>query len=318
MENIGSTVTNLSVVVPVYKEEGSIEPFLSRLLPVIAKISTRYEVIFCMDPSPDRTEEVIFAVGKGNPNIKLLKLSRRFGQPAATMAGLMYAKGDRCVVIDIDLQDPPELIEKLYRKMDEGFDVVYAKRRNRDGETIVKKLVSKVGYVVINALSEVQIPRDSGDFRILSRRVVEELRGLNETHGFLRGLVAFVGFNQTFIEYDRDKRLVGKGNYNRFLGSLRIGLNGLIGFSSKPLNLMSISGAITAIISFLLGIWYFLQHFFGTQLSPGLSTTVIVVSFFAGVQLLSLGLLGEYVSRIYDEVKRRPMFIVDKKMNFDE
>jgi len=318
MENLGSAFTILSVVVPVYKEEESIEPFLSRLLPVIANITTRYEVIFCMDPSPDGTEAVIFAAGEGNPNIKLLKLSRRFGQPAATMAGLMYAKGGRCVVIDIDLQDPPELIEKLYRKMDEGFDVVYAKRRNRDGETITKKLVSKIGYVVINALSEVKIPRDSGDFRILSRRVVEELRGLNETHGFLRGLVAFVGFNQTFVEYDRDKRLVGKGNYNRFLGSLRIGLNGLIGFSSKPLNLMSISGAIIAVISFLLGIWYFLQHFFGTQLSPGLSTTVIFVSFFAGVQLLSLGLLGEYVSRIYDEVKRRPMYIVDKKMNFDE
>lgn len=318
MVNTDSSKVELSVIVPVYKEEENVHPFLARLIPTLTTITEKFEVIFCLDPSPDQTEQFIVDFGIKDPRVKLLKFSRRFGQPAATMAGLMYAKGGRSVVIDIDLQDPPEFIVQLNRKMDEGFEVVYAKRSNRDGETLAKKIVSKIGYKVINSLSEVQIPRDTGDFRIMSRRVVEELRSLNESHGFLRGLVAFVGFNQAALEYDRDKRYIGKGNYNRFFGSLRIGLNGLIGFSSKPLNLMSAVGALTATFGFILGIWYFIQHLLGTKLSAGLSTTVILITFFAGVQLLSLGLVGEYISRIYDEVKRRPMYIVDSKVNFDE
>jgi glycosyltransferase involved in cell wall biosynthesis len=309
---------DLSIVIPVYKEEANINPFLDRLLPILLSISENFEVLFCLDPSPDGTEMVIIEATSKDPRIKMLKFSRRFGQPAATIAGLMYAGGDRCVVIDVDLQDPPELIRNMYLKMDEGFDVVLAKRRTRDGETIVKKLVSKLGYKVINSLSEVQIPRDTGDFRIMSRRVIEELRGLQENHGFLRGLVAFVGFNQTTVEYDRDKRFIGNGNYNRFFGSIKIGLNGLIGFSARPLNIMAAVGAVIAGLSFLLGAWYLIQNLVGISLTPGLPTTVILISFFAGVQLLSLGLVGEYVSRIYDEVKRRPMYIVDQKVNFDD
>jgi dolichol-phosphate mannosyltransferase len=164
----------------------------------------------------------------------------------------------------------------------------------------------------------VQIPRNTGDFRIMTRRVIEELRRLNESHGFLRGMVAYVGFRQTFIEYDRDSRYAGKGKYHRLTGSFKIGLNGLIGFSSRPLFAMSICGFILAGLSFLLGAWYMLQKFIGVSLTPGLSTTVLVVTFFAGVQLLGLGLIGEYVGRIYDEVKRRPMYIVDHKVNFSE
>jgi dolichol-phosphate mannosyltransferase len=152
----------------------------------------------------------------------------------------------------------------------------------------------------------------------MSRRVVDEICALNEKHGFLRGLVAYVGFNQTGILYDRDSRYSGKGNYNRYLGSLRIGLNGLVGFSAKPLNLMAVLGGVIASFSFLVGGWYALQKIFGVSLTPGLSTTVILISFFAGIQLLSLGLLGEYISRIYDEVKNRPMYIVEKKIGFDE
>jgi dolichol-phosphate mannosyltransferase len=177
-------------------------------------------------------------------------------------------------------------------------------------------VVAGVGYYVINKLSDVQLPRDTGDFRIMSRRVIEDLRRLNETHGFLRGLVAYVGYKQAAIEYDRDERIHGRGNYNRFFGSLRIGLNGLISFSSRPLQIMSIAGGILAGFSFLLGAWYVFQKLVGFDLTPGLSTTVLVVTFFAGVQLLCLGLMGEYVGRIYDEVKRRPMYIIDKKLNF--
>ena len=302
----------LSMIIPVYREEHSIRPFLARIATVLQKMDITYEIIFCMDPSPDRTEQVITEEIQRNSNIHLMLFSRRFGQPAATMAGILACKGDACVVIDVDLQDPPELIQDLYKKLQENNDVVYAKRRSRKGETLIKRVISYVGYNVINRLSDVQIPRNTGDFRIMSRRVIEELRKLNESHGFLRGLVAYVGFKQAFIEYDRDPRLAGKGNYNRFFGSLKIGLNGVISFSSRPLQLMSFAGAGTAGFSFILGLFYLGQKIIGTPLTPGLSITILAVTFFSGVQLLCLGIVGEYIGRIYDEVKRRPMFIVDK------
>ena len=308
-------VPEISVIVPVYKEEENTRPFLDRMEKVLHSMKVDYEIIFCLDPSPDRTEDVIMDEINRNASIKLIVFSRRFGQPAATMAGILTCNGKACVVIDVDLQDPPELIMDMYAKLKEGYEVVYAKRKSRKGETVPKRMVSSVGYYIINKFSDVQLPRDTGDFRIMSRRVIEDLRRLNETHGFLRGLVAYVGYKQASIEYDRDERLHGRGNYNRFFGSLRIGLNGLISFSSRPLQMMSIAGGILAGFSFLLGAWYVFQKVVGFDLTPGLSTTVLVVTFFAGVQLLCLGLMGEYVGRIYDEVKRRPMYIIDRKVN---
>jgi polyisoprenyl-phosphate glycosyltransferase len=307
----------LSVVVPVYKEAGNIKPFLTRTEVVMAKLGVSYEIIFALDPSPDDTEAVILREIKRNPAVKLILFSRRFGQPAATMAGILNCTGDKCVVIDVDLQDPPELIEQLYNKMAENYEVVYAMRTSREGETLIKRAVSYFGYSVINRLSDVQIPRNTGDFRIISRRVIEELRRLSESHGFLRGMVAYVGFRQAAVLYSRDARLIGTGNYNRLIGSLRIGLNGLVGFSSRPLQVMSMAGFVLAAISFMLGLWYVLQKLIGVALTPGLSTTILVVSFFSGVQLLALGVVGEYIGRIYDETKRRPMYIVDKKINFE-
>jgi dolichol-phosphate mannosyltransferase len=303
---------DISVVVPVYKEEASIRPFLARMEPVLASISARYEILFCLDPSPDKTEQVIVDEIQRDRRIKLVVFSRRFGQPAATMAGIAISKGAACAVIDVDLQDPPELLRDMHAKMKDGFDVVYAKRRSRKGETVPKRFISWVGYGVINKLSDVEIPRNTGDFRIMSRRVCDELNRLNEGHGFLRGLVAYVGFPQTFVEYDRDARATGHGKYNRLTGSLKIGLNGIISFGSRPLQLMSLIGFLVAGFSFLLGAWYVVTKLMGWDYNPGLPTTVLVVTFFSGVQLLSLGLMGEYVGRIYDEVKRRPKYIVDK------
>jgi len=310
-ENITSA-KQVSVVIPVYKEANNIKPFLMRLEPVLNKMKLKYEIIFCLDPSPDNTQEVIEKEINRNPNIALMVFSRRFGQPAATLAGVFACKGDTCVVIDVDLQDPPELIEQMYSSLYQGYEVVYAKRKSRKGETFFKRIISYIGYKIINKLSDVQIPTNTGDFRIMTRRVIDELRNLNESHGFLRGLVAYVGFKQTYVEYDREERFAGTGNYNRLIGSLKIGLNGLISFSSRPLQLMSVAGAMIAGLSFLLGAWYVVQKFAGINLTPGLSTTILVITFFSGVQLLSLGLIGEYISRIYDEVKRRPMFIVDR------
>jgi dolichol-phosphate mannosyltransferase len=306
----------ISIIVPVYKEEENIRPFLERLERVLEKLAVPCEIVFVLDPSSDRSEDVILQEIERNPAIKMLVMSRRFGQAAATMAGIMSCSGDWCVVIDVDLQDPPELIQEMYEKLQDGYEVVYATRRSRKGEHFIKEKISSLGYAVIDRVSEVPIPRDTGDFRIMSRRVVDELRNLNESHVFLRGLVAYVGFRQAKVEYDRDKRHSGRGKYNPFTGSLQIGLNGLIGFSRRPLQLMAITGTIVALFSFVLGGWYVLQKVLGFDLTPGLSTTVLVVSFFSGVQLLALGLLGEYVGRIYDEVKNRPRYVVDRKINF--
>ena len=311
-------MTEISVVVPVHDENENIKPFLQRTEKILNSIGKTYEIIFSLDPSSDNTEEIILEEIEKNKNIKLLVFSRRFGQPAATIAGILNCKGSYCVVIDVDLQDPPEIIEQLYKKIIAGYEVVYAKRKDRKGETIFKKIISSFGYFLINKLSDIRIPKDTGDYRIISRKVINHLKELNESHGFLRGMVAFVGFKQTFIEYNRDHRRAGKSKYNKFLGSLKIGFNGLIGFSSRPLFLMSLAGFIIALLSFFLGLWYFFQKILGINLTLGLTTTVILISFFAGVQLLGLGLLGEYVGRIYDEVKKRPKYILDKKINFDD
>ena len=308
----------ISVVVPVLDENENIKPFLQRTENVLNTIGKSYEIIFALDPSSDNTEKVILDEIKRNKNIKLLVFSRQFGQPAATIAGILNCKGSYCVIIDVDLQDPPEIIEQLYKKIISGYEVVYAKRKNRKGETIFKKIISSFGYFLINKLSDVRIPKDTGDYRIITRKIINHLKELNESHGFLKGMVAYVGFNQSFIEYDREHRRAGKSKYNKFLGSLKIGFNGLIGFSSRPLFFMSIVGFIIAFFSFLLGLWYFFQKILGIDLTLGLTTTVILISFFAGVQLLGLGLLGEYVGRIYDEVKKRPKYILDKKINFDD
>ena len=311
---------DLSVIVPIFSEEKNILPFLDRTISVIKKLNLNYEIIFALDPSEDDSENIIIKEASKNKNIKMISFSRRFGQPSATIAGLSESKGKYCVVIDVDLQDPPELIESLYRKIEseKTYDVVMAKRKARKGETQIKKIFTSIGYFLINKMTDIKIPRNTGDFRIMSRRVVEEIKKLNETHGFLRGLVSFVGFKQTFVDYERDERFQGKGKYNKYFGSIKIGMNGLFGFTSKPLVIMSTVGFAFAFVSFLIGLWYLVQKLMGVDFTPGLPTTVLVITFFSGIQLLGMGLLGEYISRIYDEVKNRPQYIIDKKINFNE
>ena len=314
LENIriAENLPLLSVVVPVYEEEANISPFLKRLIPVMEKITSEYEVIFSMDHSTDGTEKIIVEHLELNPKIKLLRFSRRFGQPMATLAGLHYSSGEAVVVIDVDLQDPPELIEEMVKKWREGYDVVMAQRRSRDGETWFKRLVAYLGYQVINRIADVKIPPNTGDFRLMSRRVVRELVRLKEVNGFLRGLAAVVGFQQVCIPFDRDARFTGKGNYNRFLGSLRIGLNGIIGFSTFPLTLSTLFGFLVAGFSFFIALAYLILKIWGLPFPMGNPTIVITVLFLGGVQLISVGILGEYIGRIYEEVKQRPKFIVEK------
>jgi polyisoprenyl-phosphate glycosyltransferase len=305
----------ISVVVPVYKEENSISPFLARAVPVLERLGS-YEILFALDPSPDATERVIREEIAHNPKVGLMVFSRRFGQPAATMAGILNCSGQWCVVIDVDLQDPPELIETMWRKAEEGFDVVTARRKSRQGETLIKRVVSDLGYELINQIADVKIPPNTGDFRLVNRRVIEELRGLNESHGFLRGLVSLVGFSQTEVVYERDARHAGEGNYNRYLGSLKIGFNGVFGFSTFPLQVMMWAGfSIAALSALAIFVVIALKIALGDEYPMGIPTVTVLVLFIGGVQLAAVGVLGEYIGRIYDEVRRRPLYIVDRAIN---
>jgi dolichol-phosphate mannosyltransferase len=309
---------DLSVVVPAYNEEANVDQLYERVRSVLDGLGVGWELIFALDPSSDRSEEMILALREIDPRVKLLRFSRRFGQPMATLAGLEASTGDAVVVIDCDLQDPPELIPELVERWREGYDVVYAQRRSREGETLAKRIVSAVGYRVIARIAEVEIPPNTGDFRLMSRRVVGHIVALKESHGFLRGLVALVGFRQTSVLYDRERRAGGSGKYNRFLGSLVIGLNGIFGFSLYPLRLISATGILVSAFAFLLAVVYFVMKLAGFPFPVGNPTIVILITFFSGVQLLSLGVMGEYLGRIYDETRGRPKYIVESRYGFDE
>jgi dolichol-phosphate mannosyltransferase len=311
------TEVQISVIVPVYREEGNIDEFLRRITPILANLTDAFEVIFALDPSPDRTEQKILEARNRDVRVKLLRFSRRFGQPFATLAGLQYSTGQAVIVIDVDLQDPPELIIQMVEQWKEGYDVVYAQRRTREGETWIKKTVSEIGYKVINRIAEVEIPKNTGDFRLMSRRVVNEINRLKECHGFLRGMVALVGFRQTSILFDRPPRFSGRGNYNRFLGSLRIGFNGIFCFSNYALTLSTLAGFTVAALSFLIGAVYALLKLFGAPFPLGNPTIVVLVLFLGGVQMIGIGILGEYIGRIYEEVRQRPRYIVDAVHGFE-
>jgi dolichol-phosphate mannosyltransferase len=305
----------VSVIVPVFNEEQNIPLLLDRLVPVLAAIGD-YQILFALDPCTDNSELVLKRAVEANHHIGYLRFSRRFGQPAATMAGILHSNGRYCVVLDADLQDPPEVIAELYAKTQEGYDVVYATRRSRQGESWFKKKISSTGYRLIGRIAEVPIPLDTGDFRIMSRRVIEELRKLSESHGFLRGLVAFVGFRQAQIEYDRQERAHGRGKYNRYFGSLKIAFNGIFGFSTAPLSILLYTGIVICLASLAYAILIVFNKFIrGQDYQLGIPTIIVLLSFLGGVQMASIGIVGQYIGRIYDEVRRRPQYIVDVAEN---
>ncbi len=234
----------------------------------------------------------------------------------ATLAGMEYSRGDAVIVMDVDLQDPPELVGEMLAKWREGYDVVLPQRRHRTGEPWIKKLVAGAGYRVINKIADVKIPPNTGDFRLMSRRVVQEVIRLKESHGFLRGMVAVVGFKQCLIPFDRPARFAGETNYNRFFGSLRIGFNGIFCFSTYALSLSTMAGFAIASISFFIAIAYLIMKLAGFPFPIGNPTIVILILFLGGIQLISVGILGEYIGRIYEEVRARPKFIVERAEGF--
>ena len=306
----------LSIVIPAYNEETTVGHVYERLATVLDGIDQlRWELIFAVDPSTDATEQRIGELNSRDARVRMLRMSRRFGQPAATLAGMAAATGDAVVVIDSDLQDPPELIAEMVAQWRAGFDVVYAQRRSRKGETVPKRLVSWLGYRIIRKIAEVEIPPNVGDFRLMSRRVVDNVVALDESHGFLRGLVGLVGFPQTAVLYDRESRESGSSKYNQLFGSIRIGLNGIVGFSRYPLQVISMLGFLFSALAIIGAVAYGVLRTLGFGFPAG-GTIVILIAFFAGVQLLSLGVMGEYVGRIYDEVKNRPKYIIESRIGF--
>jgi dolichol-phosphate mannosyltransferase len=308
----------LSIVIPTYNEQDNVRRMYTRLTRALDDQQLEWELIFSVDPCTDRTEQLILQLCEEDPRVKMLRFSRRFGQPMATIAGLEAASGDAVVVVDCDLQDPPELIPELVRRWREGYDVVYAQRRTRAGETIPKRIAAAAGYRLIKRIADVEIPPNTGDFRLMSRRVVDNVVSLKEGHGFLRGLVGLVGFPQTSVLYDRDPRAAGTSKYNRFLGSMVIGVNGIVGFSRYPLQLISLAGMTISGLAFAFALAYLGLKLGGDSFPVGNPTIVIVVSFFSGIQLLSLGVIGEYVGRIYDESRNRPKYIIESRHGWEQ
>ena len=309
----------LSVVVPVYNEEQTLPRFLATIRPVLATVTPDYEIVFVADPCTDGTVELIRAEHERDPRIKLLLFSRRFGQPAATIGGMTYARGQAIVVIDCDLQDPPGLIPEMVRLWRAGNKVVIPQRTSRDGETLVKRVISDLGYWVINRIAIVPIPPNTGDFRLLDRRVVDEIVKLRESHGFLRGLTSVVGFKTVLVPFNRDARAAGAGKYNRLTGSLRIGFNGIVAFSDSLLRLMVVVGIVMAGLALLaIPVVAVMKAYGWYSFAQGLATMCILMLFLGGIQLCGMGLLGAYLGRTYEETKRRPKFIVDESLGFEE
>jgi glycosyltransferase involved in cell wall biosynthesis len=298
----------LSIIVPFFNEEKGIKEFHNNLLESLNWIE-KYEIIFINDGSTDHTLQLIKEMAESD-NLKYLSFSRNFGHQSAITAGINYAEGDYIIIMDGDGQDPPELLRDLYEKAIDGYDVVYAKRRKRKGESFFKKATATIFYRLLKKLTSVEIPVDTGDFRIISRRIKLEFEKMNETNKFIRGMVSWVGYKQTYIEYDRAERKIGETKFG-FSKMFNFAVDGLTSFSTVPLKLILYLGVITSVISFLLIIIALLTFLFG-QTVRGWTSMQISILFFSGIQLFSLGLIGQYLGRIFDEVRKRPYYIVEE------
>ena len=309
----------LSVIVPMYYEEEVAEECYKRLKKVLEGLSEKYEyeIVFINDGSKDKTLNILENIAKKNKNVKIISFSRNFGHQCAVTAGLKYITGDAIVIIDADLQDPPELIPEMLKLWEDGNDVIYGKRKSRAGESRFKLLTASMFYKTLNALSDVEIPKDTGDFRLVDRKVVEVINSLPEHNKFLRGLFSWVGFKQTPFEYERKERVAGKTKYP--LGKmLKLAQDGIFSFSTKPLRIVGTMGIISILISIIILVYSILSYFFNwNDLTAGWTSMMVTMTFLGGMILISLWMIGEYVGRIYDETKRRPEFIIEKTININ-
>ena len=306
-----------SVVVPAHDEERVIEELAARLGAVMDRLDGDAEAILVDDGSGDRTHGRMLAVAAADPRFRVIRLSRNFGHQTALTAGLDYSSGDAVVVLDADLQDPPEVILELAARWREGFDVVYAVRDIREGETRLKRLTAAAFYRAFNRISEVKLPVDVGDFRLVDRRVLDVFVRMRESNRFVRGMFSWIGLRQTGVLYRREERFAGETKYP-LRKMLRFAATGVISFSSAPLRAALNLGFLVSLVAFGLGIWSLVVKAAGLYNVPGWTSIVVVTSFIGGIQLIVLGVIGEYIGDIHVEVKRRPLYVVSELENFPE
>ncbi|WP_289283134.1 MULTISPECIES: glycosyltransferase family 2 protein [unclassified Methylophaga] len=309
--------TELSLLLPVFNEEDVLEPFISKVSAILTDRDITFELIFINDGSTDNTLQILKEQLELNKSIKIINLSRNFGKEQALSAGLDFASGQAAIPIDCDFQDPPELIIDMYEKWKEGFDVVLAKRIDRSSDTSMKRWSSSLFYSIIEKISDVVIPKNVGDFRLIDRKVIDVLKNYPERTRFMKGIFASVGFRQTTVEYIRPERAAGNTSWNYF-SLYKLALEGIVSFTSLPLKVWSYLGSLISIFSFMYGFYLIIKTIiFGVDM-PGYASLMVVILFMSGLVLLSLGVIGEYLSRIFIEIKQRPIYIVMDKFGFDE
>jgi glycosyltransferase involved in cell wall biosynthesis len=300
---------SLSVIIPIYNEEGNIPLLYDRLNGVMQEMGVSYEYVFVNDGSRDASMSLIKDLAAQDEQVRYLDFSRNFGHQIAVTAGIDAARGQALAIIDADLQDPPELIAELYAKHQEGNEVVYARRRQRKGETFFKKATAKAFYRILSRITHFDIPLDTGDFRIIDHKVAEVLRNMPEQNKYLRGQIAWVGFKQAYVEYDRDSRHAGETGYT-LSKMIRFALDGITGFSNFPLRLATIAGFAVSGIAFLLMIYALLGRLVFKTYEPGWTSIMLSVLFIGGIQLITIGIIGEYINRISTNVRKRPLYVV--------
>ncbi len=298
----------LSVVIPVYNEEMNIGKLHTRLCNTLNPLEISWEVVYINDGSKDRSMAILRGMSEDDSHVRFIDFSRNFGHQLAITAGIDFAKGEWIVVMDGDGQDPPELLPELLAKAQEGFEVVYARRRKREGENFLKKLTARMFYRLLAKITNIEIPVDTGDFRIIHRKIQRILKQMPEQHKYIRGQISWIGFNQTYLEYDREERMGGTTKFT-YSKMIRFALDGISSFSTWPLKVSTITGFAVSAVAFGLIIYSLYQKFFGTT-EPGWTSLHISVLFIGGIQLIGIGMLGEYLGRVSDNVKNRPHYIV--------
>ncbi|QNF32013.1 glycosyltransferase family 2 protein [Adhaeribacter swui] len=301
----------LSVVIPVYNEAANVLVLYQRLQQVMQPLAISYELIFVNDGSTDQSLTLIKELSRQNPWVRYIDFSRNFGQQIAISAGLDKARGNAVVILDGDLQDPPELIPALYAQWQQGHEVVYARRKTRAGESFLKKSTARFFYRLLTRITRTPLPVDAGDFRIISRKVVNTLKQMPEQQKFIRGQIAWIGFPQTFLEYDRPERYQGQSGYS-YSKMIRLALDGITSYSNLPLKMATVSGFVVSGIAFLVMLYTLYSRFITRDYVPGWSSLMVSVLFLGGVQLISIGIIGEYISRLSQNVRNRPLYIVNE------
>lgn len=300
---------DISLIIPVFNEALTLPEFYPRAKKVLEQISDSHEMIFINDGSKDTSVKLIKELAANDRQVKYIDLSRNFGHQVAVSAGLDHARGKAVCIIDADLQDPPEVILEMYQKMQEGYEVVYAKRRSRAGETVFKKWTAKIFYRILSGLTAIKIPLDSGDFRILDQRIVQELRQMPEKNKYIRGQVAWIGFEQSYVLYDRQERFAGSTGYN-FRKMLRLALDGITSFSNAPLKLVTYLGVFISIVTFFIFLYVLYSIYVIEDFVPGWGSIMLTVLFLGGIQMIAIGIIGEYLSRMNQNLLQRPLYII--------